>query len=77
MGGPMSDAAPETPEHDPLPALPAIPIRTPEEELLATGRARAESLERRGRAEDAERVRRATDLAASLLANVPRTEDDG
>ncbi len=70
----MSSTAP--PEHDPVPALPAIPIRTPEEELLATGRARAEALERRGRVEDAERVRRATDLAASLLANVPREQDD-
>jgi len=74
MGPPMSSSEPS--EHDPLPALPAIPIRTPEEELLATGRARAESLERRGRVEDAERVRRATDLAASLLANVPRDEDE-
>jgi hypothetical protein len=74
MGRSMASTSP--PEHDPLPSLPAIPIRPPEEELLATGRARAELLERRGRLEDAERVRRATDLAASLLANVPRTEDD-
>jgi hypothetical protein len=61
---------------DPLPALPAIPIRSPEEELLATGRARAEELERRGRLDDAARVRRATDLAVSLLANVPRPDDE-
>ena len=61
---------------DPLPALPAIPIRSPEEELLATGRARAEDLERRGRLDDAARVRRATDLAVSLLANVPRPDDE-
>lgn len=61
---------------EPLPALPAIPIRSPEEELLATGRARAEELERRGRLDDAARVRRATDLAVSLLANVPRQDDE-
>lgn len=74
MDGSMSDQPSQAP-NEPLPSLPAIPIRPPEEELLATGRARAEQLERRGRLDDAERVRRATDLALSLLANVPRSED--
>ena len=55
--------------------LPAVPIRTPEEELNALARARAEDLERRGRTEDAVRVRRAVDLALGLLANVPRQGD--